>query len=624
MTRQLRRGAKLYQRAFSYIRHKTKLLIVATVLSILLSLTSGFALYSFLPVFNIVFKGSGTVSSVEPNTPDSSLSGISAIVGSQQKNIIDVNKIFVVVAGEGTAFSQLSRLIALIVLLSLASSILLLLVDYIFIEIQAGGTEKLRLATFNHLCNLPLSFFNHQKSGNLISRIENDIGGTIAMVAGNFSDIIKNIFLAIAYFSLLVFINAKLVLLILPVVFSIGLTSIILGYWIRHNRQRILELQADMLGILQEFLAGIKVIKGFAAEETEKRRWRSSVKAWRKLEVLNSLNKIFPLRLSEVMSMLISAVVIIAGGRAIITGALAVPQLLLFFIVLVRFQAPLSALSKIWVDIQNGMAYAERAFALLDFPHESSQMSHTVSSVAESIEFQNIYFDYGEGHVLKNISLKLPKHSITALVGPSGSGKSSIADLLLRFYDPTAGSILLDGQNIKNIDLTSYRSLFGIVTQETFLFHDTIRNNILYGAVRPASEQEMIAAAKAAHADEFIIQLPAGYNTVIGDRGVRLSGGQRQRLAIARAIIRQPHLLIFDEATSALDTQSERQVQEAINSLAQNRTTLVIAHRLSTIQNADRIYVIHEGRVVEQGTHRELLGGKGLYQDLWELQLQAT
>lgn len=611
-----KKNFKLYLKTFGYVKPYKKLIIIAAFLSVFLSVTSGFATYSFLPVFNIVFQQNTVVQ--EAPAAQSAIQGIQNLTGKISE---EFNLFFRKIAGQGSLMSRLVKLVIFIVLLSLVSSLLMLLVDFIFVRIQADSTKKLREDSFSHISELPLSYFNKIKSGTLISRLENDIGGATYMVSRSIFDFLLNFSMAFVFFVMLVLLNLKLALTALPIIVILALLAAIVGKWIRDSRKKILELQADISAFIQEFLTGIKTIKGFSTEEIEKNKWEEGVGSWRDQEIKNNIVKAFPMRLTDVFIVIFTGIVLIFGGKLIVSGTSSVSELLLFFVILLRFQTPVSALSKVWFDIQNGMAYAERTFGLLDLPEGSQGGVSKIFDIESEIAFKNVYLDYGEGEVLKNINLVLPLGKMTALVGSSGSGKTSLADLLIRFYNPTEGEIILNGKNIDDFDIKEYRSLFGLVTQETFLFHDTIFNNIIYGLNKEVVKEEVFSAARAANAHDFISEFPQKYDTIIGDRGVRLSGGERQRIALTRAILRNPKILILDEATSSLDTKSERQVQEAIDNLIKNRTTLIIAHRLSTIQRADKIVVLHEGKIVEQGNHEELLEKNGFYRHLWNLQI---
>lgn len=596
--------ARLYRRAFHYIRPQLPRMYGAFFLSVLVSVTSGFATYSFLPVFQIVFG-------------ENLAEVFTASLGGWQ---VSVTRVFEWVAGDGERLARLVRLVLFIVLLSVVSSLIQFLINLIFITIHAHGAQRLRQHTFSHLTMLPLSFFNRMKTGALISRIDTDINWTISMVAKSIVDALQNLLLAITFLGLLLFTSWQLVLVVVPVVLVIGGLVMLLGGWTNRNRKIILAFHANMNAMVQEFLSGIKTIKGLAAEKFELERWERSIATWRKLEVVTSASKVLPARLSEMVAVCIAATVLIGGGVLVIRESLTVAELLLFFVILLRFQTPVGALASLWVEIQDAMAYAERAFELISVPVEVQTGIAPPTHIQHGLRLQNITFSYGGEAVLKDITMDIPAGKITALVGPSGSGKSSIAHLLLRLYPFQQGRILLDETDVTHFELTAYRSLFGVVTQETFLFHDTVWNNLVHALPRAVSRAEVHAAVKAADADEFIKRLPQGYETVLGDRGVILSGGQRQRIAIARALLRQPAILVLDEATSSLDSKSEKEVQGAFDTLMSQRTALVIAHRLSTVQRADTIIVLNDGRVVERGRHSELIEHAGLYRHLWQLQ----
>lgn len=610
---------ELYKRAFKYIRSSSKILFAAFFLSAVLSVLNGIATISFLPVFDIVFE-SALDAPAQNMVGEVSVKSLAAL---PQTIAAQFHSLYGAVAGSNSIMSRLVRLVTFIVGISFLASTLSLLADFLFARVHANGIRDLRRDTFHYLAAAPLSFYNKTKSGAVVYHVASNIGGTIAMVSKSLSDLILNIFQAVVFLLILIVINAKLLLIVLPGIALLGLLMSMLGKWITHNRQRIIALESDIFAIIYEFLAGIKIIKGFVAEGYERRRWWRLTDQWYRLEVLNNLNKAIPLRSSEVVTVITSAFILSVGGHFVIIGSLSVPELMVFFLVLLRFQTPAMALARIWFQVQDGVAYAEKTFSLLDGPTQNDKGNRHVSKIHSSIFFDKVSFNYGEGLIVEEISFSLQKGQVVALVGPSGSGKSTVADLLLRFYDPTAGRITLDGRDVREFECRSYRGLFGVVTQEAFLFHDTVRHNITYGMDREVRDEEVAMAAGVAGAHEFISQLPKGYETVVGDRGVRLSGGQRQRITIARAILRNPQVLVLDEATSALDTQSERLVQEALDKLIADRTTLVIAHRLSTVAEADIIYVLHEGRIVEQGDHQQLLGQDGLYRHLWELQSRS-
>lgn len=595
---------QIYRRTFAYVRDQVPVMWVALGLSVVLSITSGLATYSFLPVFSLVFDSPGSGEIVE--------------AASRAETVLRW------AGGSGAVMTQLLRLVSFVVSLTVISSALGLVVDYLFIRVQAKGVERLRQVVFRHLCVLPMRYYHKERVGLLLARMENDLGGAIGMVAKSVADVILHGLMAVTLLALLFFIHAYLVALLVPVLLVGALLTTFVGRWIRRTRKRILELQGDIVAWLQEFFSGIRIVRSFVAEDVEMRRWKKFIRRAAELEVVGSLTKALPTRLAELLVVVVSGAVVLAGGWLIAGQRLTVPEFLLFFVVLVRFQRPATGLVHVWWHIQNGMAFAERLFNLIDEPPEPAGGKRRVPVEAPEISFRNVSFTYGEETVLRDVTFTLTPGRVVALVGPSGAGKSSIVDVLLRLYQPTGGKILLQGTNVQDYPIRDYRALFGVVTQDTFLFHDTIRRNILYAAPETVSESEMIAAAQAAHAHDFIQQLPSGYDTVVGERGVRLSGGQRQRVALARAIVRNPAILVLDEATSALDSESERAVQAAIDDLIRVRTTLIIAHRLSTVRAADEILVLNEGRIVESGSHEQLVARDGLYQHLWRLQTQGV
>jgi subfamily B ATP-binding cassette protein MsbA len=368
----------------------------------------------------------------------------------------------------------------------------------------------------------------------------------------------------------------------------------------------------------------VRVVKAFTAEEYETRRFQGETAKFFRLILRRARLRLVAAPLTEIIGVFVAVVLIIIGGsKVLVEQSMTSEDFLRFILVLFSALAPIRLLSNVNMEIQSGMASAERVFRTLDSKSDISDnpAAHYLDSFKKSIEFKNVSFKYNEDEntILKNVSFTIKKGEVIALVGESGSGKSTIADLVPRFYDVTDGAVLINGHDLRDVSIKSLRTLMGIVTQETILFNDTIHANIGYG-LPDVNHKEVVSAAKTANALEFILEQPDGFNTIIGDKGVLLSGGQRQRLAIARAVLNNPPILILDEATSSLDTHSEKLVQEALERLMTDRTVLVIAHRLSTIQKADRIIVLDRGRIAESGTHEELLGKSGLYKKLHEYQ----
>jgi subfamily B ATP-binding cassette protein MsbA len=396
-----------------------------------------------------------------------------------------------------------------------------------------------------------------------------------------------------------------------------------IGKSLKRTSDSGMQRTGDLLSIIEETLGGLRIIKAFNAEPSSKKRFYSTNADLKRL-----MNKIYRKKdlaspISEVLGATVIVTIMFLGGKSVLagTGGLSAELFMTFILVFSQILPPAKAITQAYYNLQKGKASSERVDKILmsDVTIQDPENPISLNEFSHAVEFKNVSFKYGTEPVLKNISLKLEKGKTIALVGQSGSGKSTLADLLPRFYDVSEGAVLVDGKDVRTCSISSLRNLMGIVSQESILFNDSLFNNIALG-MPEATEAEVIRAAKIANADEFISQLANGYSSNIGDRGHKLSGGQRQRISIARAVLKNPPILILDEATSALDTASEKLVQDALNRLMEHRTSLIIAHRLSTIQHADEILVMHQGEIVERGTHTELLNKEGAYKKLYELQ----
>lgn len=482
--------------------------------------------------------------------------------------------------------------------------------------------RNLRIAIFKHIHDQPLSFFNTMPTGTLISRIISDVTLMQQAVSNALIHILRDFFQVIILLGVVFYMNWKLALfsfIILPIA---AYPIVTFGRLFRKLSTRTQEETANVSNLLYETITGNRIIKAFCKEKYESTRFKTQIGKLFSVTVKHAKFKSTQHPIMEFIGGLAFAAIIWFGGKEVISGESTPGTFFAFITALVAAYDPVKGIAKINSTIQQGMAAANRVFTLLDIEPEikDSPDARELPPFRSSIEFKNLSFAYYENQsVLHHINLTVPKGEALAIVGPSGGGKTTLTNLIPRFLDVTEGEICIDNINIKECTLTSLRSQIGMVTQQTILFNDSVKNNIAYGNLE-ATDVEIFAAAKAAHASSFIEQLPQGYDTIIGEGGSRLSGGQQQRISIARAILKNAPILILDEATSALDTESEREVQKALENLMKNRTTLVIAHRLSTIKNVDRIIVVKDGRIVEEGSHEDLLALHGEYEQLHSIQ----
>jgi len=498
-------------------------------------------------------------------------------------------------------------------------------VAYLMAYVGNRVVADIRQELFQHLMRLPVGFHDTNTSGRLVSRVMNDVGLMANAASSVVKDIFQNMLTFLAMVGVIVYQNWKLAGLSIIVIPLSAMTMVRMGQRLRRLATSGQERMGDMASTLQETLAGIRMVKAFGREEAEAERFKESNRAF--LSTTLKSNQVWSIGSShmEVIGVIGVAAIIWYGGYLVIHDTMTPGAFFSFLAAMFMAYTPIRKLSGSNNLIQQALAAAERVYDVLDLESERSQDHGTVplTGVSHTIEFQGVSLRY-ENHAvpaLAGIDLSIRSGEVVALVGSSGSGKTTLVSLLPRFYEPTGGRILLDGKPLTSYTLPSLRAHIGIVSQDIVLFDDTIRSNIAFGRTG-AGHADIEQAAKLAYAHDFILRLPEGYDTVIGERGVKLSGGERQRLAIGRAILRDPSLLILDEATSALDTESERIVQLALSNLMKNRTTLVIAHRLSTIHNADRIVVLDGGTIAEVGSHEELIRQGGLYRRLHALQFQ--
>lgn len=489
---------------------------------------------------------------------------------------------------------------------------------------KARMVAQLREAVFGRAVRLHLGFFSNERKGNLISRILTDVQEVENSIANTLSAAMKEVLLLIGYLYALFSISVSLTLFAFLVIPISGVFIATLVKRMRRDANEGQQRLSSIISLLDETFGGMRVVKGFNAEGYVLEKFRIENQAYRRAIRALANRRELASPFSEFMGVTVVAGILLYGGSMVLSNQsdLSPSQFIAYIAIFSQVMRPAKDISNAFSSSQRGLASGDRILQLIDTTPALEDKPNAVNLPAFSreISVQNVSFAYvADQPVLRDISFTLEKGKTIALVGSSGGGKSTIADLIPRFYDPTAGQILIDGVDLRDVKMGSLRDLMGIVTQESILFNDTIFNNIAFGS--SATEAEVVRAAQIANAHDFILQQPDGYQTSIGDRGGRLSGGQRQRISIARAVLKNPPILILDEATSALDTESEKLVQEALTRLMANRTTLVIAHRLSTIQHADEILVVHQGRIIERGTHTELVGlGEGFYRKLSTMQ----
>ena len=490
-------------------------------------------------------------------------------------------------------------------------------------QLQEYVVRDLRDAVYRHLVRLPLPFYARNKSGQLIARVLTDTDQTKSLATELITRGIQSSATVISYVALMLAISWQLSLMALVVVPVLTLALQPLLRRLRKGHKRLRNDYGEMMSVLQEVIGGVRLVKSFRAEPYEDERFTGASRTYSQGMVKVSRTALASQPLSEVLGTIITVAVLWFGARQVLLdGAMQGSELIGFIAVVLRLMQPLKALTQLPAVAQGALAASERVFEVLDQQTEDAldRGTREVQGVQQGVAFEGVGFTYGDAPVLADISLRAAKGEVVALVGASGAGKSTLVDLIPRFHAPSVGRITIDGVDTQEITLPSLRSLIGIVSQDTVLFNDTVTANIAYGVSAQYTRVQVEHAARMANAHAFITELPQGYDTVLGDRGMRLSGGQKQRLAIARALLIDPPILILDEATSALDTESERLVQEAIDRLLEGRTVFVIAHRLSTIQHAAQILVLDRGRIVERGAHDELLAKRGAYARLHALQ----
>lgn len=606
-----------YQAMGPYFARYKKFIAGTFLLNVAAAVFNVFSFSILLPILQILFKVDTERYSFIPWETAS----VSNFVDVAKNNGYYYSQLLIDEYGPATTLLLLGVLLAILTFFKTATyfggSAMLM-------PLRTGIIRDIREDIYRKIIGLPLSFFSEERKGDILTRVSTDVNEVDASINSSLDMIIKNPIFILIYLGTLIIISWQLTLftlLVVPVL-AWGIGSV--GKKLKAKSLQMQEKLSDSMSQIEETLGGLRIIKAFIAEKKMLSRFIQVNNEYRNIANRVAIRQSAAHPVSEFLGTSMIVIVLWFGGWLIFTGNSTIDANLFIYYLVILYTTlqPIKDLSKATYAMQKGLASMERINKILDAENNIREIEQpqTIESLEHEICIQNVDFCYSEGRtVLNNVNLTIPKGKTIALVGQSGSGKSTLVDLIPRYHDVSKGSICIDGKDIRNLSIKSLRSLIGNVNQEAILFNDTIFNNIAFG-VDHATQEQVEAAARIANAHDFIMESEHGYQTNVGDRGCRLSGGQRQRISIARAILKNPPILILDEATSALDTESERLVQEALERLMKSRTTIAIAHRLSTIKNADVIYVLHEGRIVEQGTHDHLLQLRGYYKRLHDMQ----
>ncbi len=614
---------KTYLRVLSYIKPFKKHLAASIVFTILYAILNGASVTLTIPLLDTLF-GQGKNTQTEQVIPKTLKVPAMGIIDNLEKTVTTTFKEIVF---SGTQNQIILKICLLLFITFSLKNIFGYLQSYFLAFVEQGMIRDLRNEAYFHLHKLPMSYFKNEKTGNLISRVTNDVYAVQTSVSAVFLNMVREPFSILVFLLIALTISWRLTLfsfLVIPV--SAGIIGWI-GLKLRKQTSILQGKMSEITTTLHETITGVKIVKAFGMEDYENKKFSNQTFSFFKTILkINRIRNAAP-HITEVLSVIVGCVMIYFGGQLVLVEkTLNASEFITFLLAIFQMMPPIKELSSVNNRIQESSAAAERVFEILDTEPRIKNIESPVikNDFEEQIEFENVSFHYDDSDelILDSLNIKVAKGKVLAIVGSSGAGKTTMVDLIPRFYDPTSGRILLDGNDLKDVRIEDLRKLMGIVTQETILFNETVRSNISYG-IEKCTDDKIIEAAKAANAHNFIQELPNGYDTIIGEKGTKLSGGQRQRLSIARALLKNPPIMILDEATSALDNESEVLVQEAIERLMAERTTFVIAHRLSTIRNADRIIVLDKGKIVQDGKHEELLTNEqGIYRKLYELQFR--
>ena len=600
-----------FSRVLGYVRPYWGSVTMNIIFNILATIFSLFSFSMIVPFLNLLFNPDNLLTV----KPEFSLSS-DALLETMNYYISAI----IIAKGQKMA---LLFICAMLVFAFFLRNLTTYMASYYMAAVRVNSIKDLRTAVYNKILVLPLSFYSKQKKGDIIARITTDLQEIEVSIMNYLDVFIKSPITIIAYFAYMLGVSWELTLFVMCVLPIGGIVIGKIGKSLKKDSKEGQTRLANIIANIEETISGLRIIKAFNAIDYTNEKFEEQNYGYSKLLRFVHRKRDLSSPMSELLSAIVISIVLWFGSTLILSGdaTITAANFIAYIVVFSQIIPPAKSFSHGFYNMQKGMASAERVFEILDADEVIYQKDNalSISEFKDSIQYNNVYFRYGKDDVLKNINISIEKGRMIALVGESGGGKSTMVDLLPRFYDVCEGSITLDGIDIRDYKIDDLRSLMGIVSQESILFNDTVHNNIAFG-MHNATREEVIEAAKVANAHEFIMQLENGYDTYIGDRGMNLSGGQRQRLSIARAVLKNPPILILDEATSSLDTESERLVQDALAKIMSNRTSVVIAHRLSTIQNADEIIVLAKGNIVEQGKHDELIAKNGVYKRLTDLQ----
>jgi ATP-binding cassette, subfamily B, bacterial MsbA len=592
------------------IKGYEKYALLNVVFNLIAVVFSAFSLVMLMPIMEILFNQSDAVAELVNNPPGAE---------GNWKDYFYYE--LAVIINKYGAQKALLYICILVVSFTLLKNLCTYLSLYFAANIRNGVVRDFRKKMYDKIVDLNISYFSDEKKGNIISKMTNDLKEVEWSVLRSFENAFKDPIHILVYFVMLILMSPKLTVFLIVFFPLSGALIGWIGKSLKKNATLGQERMGELVAHIEETLGGLRIIKGFNAEQRAKDRFNDTNENYNKIMMRIYRKNDLASPVSESLSVLLIAAVLWFGGQLVFSGDITGSFFIVYIATLSQLISPFKSLSNAYSLAQRGFSALYRIQEITDAPISILDQENAISidHFSKEITYDNVSFSYGGELVLENVNFTLEKGKTIALVGQSGSGKSTLADLLPRFYEATSGNIFIDGMDIRSVTMKSLRQQLGIVTQQSILFNDTVFNNIAFG--KPdATMDEVIEAARIANAHEFILALENGYHTNIGDSGGKLSGGQRQRLSIARAILKNPPILILDEATSALDTESERLVQDALNKLMVNRTSLIIAHRLSTIQHADCILVMHEGKIAEIGTHDELIQQKGMYAKLTEMQ----